>query len=73
MAETDLCQYWPLWFRRILDFQALCQTEGEELRAMAAAMVIINQNLFVQTMDESTTAAWEPILHIVPNPVTETL
>lgn len=73
MPETDLCQYWPPWFRRILDFQALCQTEGDELRAMAAAMEIVHQNLFVQTMDESTTAAWEAILHIVPNPVTETL
>lgn len=73
MAETDLCQYWPEWFRRILDFQALCQTEGEELRAMAAAMGIVHQNLFVQTMDEDTTAAWEAILHIAPNPVTETL
>lgn len=73
MAETDLCQYWPEWFRRILDFQALCKTEGEELRAMAAAMGIVHQNLFVQTMDEDTTAEWEAILHIVPNPVTETL
>lgn len=73
MADSDLCQYWPEWFRRILDFQALCQTEGEELRAMAAAMEIVHQNLFVQTMDEDTTAEWEAILHIVPNPVTETL
>lgn len=40
---------------------------------MAAAMEIIHKNLFVQTMDESTTAAWESILRIIPNPVTETL
>lgn len=73
MAETELCQYWPPWFRRILDFQALCQTEGEELRLMAAFMERVHQNFFVQTMDEGTTAEWEAIFHIVPNPVTETL
>lgn len=73
MPETDLCQYWPPWFREILDFQSLCQTEGEELRVLAAFMSRIHRNLFVQTMDEATTAAWEAIFHIVPNPVTETL
>lgn len=73
MLETDLCQYWPPWFRDILDFQALCQTEGEELQAMAAAMERVRANLFVQTMDEATTAEWEAIFHIVPNPVTEPL
>lgn len=73
MAETDLCQYWPLWFREILDFQALCRTEGEELRVMAAFMERVYQNFYVETMDEGTTAAWESIFRIVPNPVTETL
>lgn len=73
MPETDLCQYWPPWFREILDFQALCRTEGEELRVLAAFMSRIHRNLFVQTMDEGATAAWEAIFHIVPNPVTETL
>lgn len=73
MPETDICQYWPRWFREILDFQALCRTEGEELRVMALFMERVRANLFVQTMDEATTADWEAIFHIVPNPVTETL
>lgn len=73
MPETDLCQYWPLWFREILDFQALCQTEGEELRVMALFMERVRNNLFVQRMDEGTAAEWERVFHIVPNPVTETL
>lgn len=68
MPETDICQYYPHWFRRILDFQALCRTEGGELRAMAAAMDQIHQNLFVQTMDEGTCAQWEAILRILPTP-----
>ena len=73
MAETNICQYWPPWFREILDFQALCQTEGEELRVMAAFMERVHLNFFVQTMDEGTTAEWESVFHIVPNLVTETL
>lgn len=73
MPETNICQYWPRWFREILDFQALCQTEGEELRVMAMFMERVRVNLFVQTMDEATTAEWESIFRIVPNPVTETL
>ncbi len=73
MPETDICQYWPEWFRKILDFQALCQTEGEELRGMAEAMDQVRQNLYVQTMDEGATAEWESIFRIVANPATESL
>ena len=68
MPETNICQYYPPWFRRILDFQALCQTEKMELDAMAEAMDQIHRNLFVQTMDEGTCAQWEAILRILPTP-----
>lgn len=68
MPETKICQYYPPWFRRILDFQALCHTEGMELEAMADAMHQIHENLFVQTMDEKTTEQWEKILNIMPSP-----
>lgn len=68
MPETQICKYYPPWFRRILDFQALCQTEKAELDAMAEAMDQIHKNLFVQTMDEGTTAQWEAILRILPTP-----
>ena len=73
MPETDICQYWPEWFRKILDFQALCQTEGEELRVMAEAMDQVRQNLYVQTMDEGATAEWESIFRIVANSAVESL
>ena len=73
MPETDICQYWPEWFRKILDFQALCQTEGEELRVMAEAMDQVRKNLYVQTMDEGATAEWESIFRIVANPAAESL
>lgn len=68
MLETNICQYYPHWFRRILDFQALCHTESQELRFLAAAMEQIHKNLFVQTMDEDTCAQWETILRIVRTP-----
>lgn len=68
MPETNICQYYPHWFRRILDFQALCRTEGQELRLLAEAMEQIHRNLFVQTMDEATCAQWEAILRIVHTP-----
>ncbi len=68
MPKTNICQYWPPWFRRILDFQALCQTEGVELDALAGAIERVRDNLFVQTMDEGTTAQWEGILRILPSP-----
>ena len=68
MLETNICQYYPHWFRRILDFQALCHTEGQELRFLAEAMDQIHKNLFVQTMDEATCGQWEAILRIVPAP-----
>ncbi|MCI9444350.1 MAG: DUF2313 domain-containing protein [Oscillospiraceae bacterium] len=68
MPETHICKYYPPWFRRILDFQALCHTEGEELRAMTGAMDQIHQNLFIQTMDDGTAAQWEAILRILPEP-----
>ncbi len=68
MLETNICQYYPYWFRRILDFQALCHTESQELRFLAEAMEQIHKNLFVQTMDEDTCAQWETILRIVRTP-----
>ncbi len=68
MLETNICQYYPHWFRRILDFQALCHTESQELRFLAEAMEQIHKNLFVQTMDEDTCAQWETILRIVRTP-----
>ena len=68
MPETNICQYYPPWFRRILDFQALCQAERVDLRTMEDAMERIHQNFFIQTMDENTTSQWEGILRILPVP-----
>lgn len=68
MPDTNICQYYPRWFREILDFQSLCYTEKQVLNAIAEAMAQIRENLFVQTMDEGTTAQWERILRILHTP-----
>ncbi len=71
--DTDLLQYLPHWFRRILDFQEICKTESEQMEALATAINDVADNLFFQTMDEGAVNMWENIFYIVPNPQTETL
>ena len=68
MADTNVCQYYPHWFRDILDFQYLCRTESQELHLLAEDMDRLHSNLFIQTMDEGTCAQWEAILRILPAP-----
>lgn len=71
--DTDLPAQLPPWFRRILDYQALCLAEGKELEALASAMTATADNLFFQTMDAPAVRQWEQVFHITPNPATETL
>lgn len=71
--DTDLQQLLPPWFRRILDYQELCLAEGDELKALAAAMQAVADNLFFQTMDAAAVRQWERVFRIVPNPGVETL
>ena len=63
----------PPWYREILDYQQICQTEQEQLEAAAQAIQAIADNMFFQTMDEPSIYLWEQVLSIVPNPQTETL
>ncbi len=71
--DTDLLQYVPHWFRQILDFQKICQTESEQMEALSAAIHEVADNFFFQTMNEGAVSMWEKIFGIVPNPQTETL
>lgn len=63
----------PPWYREILDYQQICQTEQEQMEAAAQAIQFIADNFFFQTMDTSAVSMWEQVLQIVPNPQTETL
>lgn len=71
--DTDLQQQLPPWFRRILDYQELCLAEGDELKALAAAIQGVADNLFFQTMDQAAVRQWERVFGITPNPSIETL
>lgn len=71
--DTDLLSLLPPWYRGILDYQQICQTEQEQMEAAAQAIQSIADNMFFQTMDEPSIYLWEQVLSIVPNPQTETL
>ena len=71
--DTDLLPLLPQWYQEVLDYQQICQTEQEQLEAAALAIQAIADNMFFQTMDESSVYLWEQALQIIPNPQTETL
>ena len=71
--DTNLCQQLPPWYREVLDYQQICQTETAQFEALADEIIGVADNFFFQTMDESAIAQWEKIFGIVPNPETESL
>ena len=71
--NSNIIEYLPTWFRNILDYQALCTTESQQMEALAQAVQTVADNFFFQTMDENAVQMWEQIFSIVPNPQTETL
>lgn len=72
-VNTNIIDYLPYWFRDILEYQEICDTESEQLSALADEMHAVADNFFFQTMDESAVNMWEQVLGIVPNPQTEDL
>lgn len=72
-VNTNIIDYLPYWFRDILEYQKICETESEQLSALADEMHAVADNFFFQTMDESAINMWEQVLGIVPNPQTEDL
>ena len=71
--DTDLLALLPPWYREVLDYQAICQTEEEQFEALAEAVQAVADNLFFQSMDQGSVALWEQVLGIVPDPQTESL
>ena len=69
--DTQLCQQLPPWYREVLDYQQICQTETEQFDALAAEIVSVADNFFFQTMGLSGVEMWEQIFGILPNPQTE--
>lgn len=71
--DADLLTLLPPWYRRILDYQEICETEQTEFETIYTTLNVVNQNLFLQTMDEGTVAEWEKIFGITADPEAETL
>lgn len=71
--NSNICEYLPDWFRKIVDYQALCKAESEQFELLAEEINQIADNFFFQTMDVSAVSQWEKVFNIIPNPATESL
>ncbi len=71
--DTQLCQQLPPWYREVLDYQQMCQTETAQFEAVEKEILGVAENFFFQTMGLGGIEMWEQIFHIVPNPQTEDL
>lgn len=67
------CEHLPPWYREVLDYQQMCQTEEAQFALLAEEINRVADNFFLQTMDADTTALWEGVFHITANPATESL
>lgn len=64
-VNTQLIDYLPTWFKEIVEFQQICETEEQQLEALSLALYTIADNFFFQTMDASAIEQWEQIFGIV--------
>lgn len=71
--DTGLLELLPPWYREILDYQEICQTEKEQFATLAEEIASVADNFFFQTMDEPAISMWEQILNIMPDPGKESL
>lgn len=65
--DTNMLELLPPWYHEILDYQQIMQTEQAQFEQLAAAIISIADNFFIQMMDEQAVSLWEDILSIVPN------
>lgn len=73
VLDTEACALLPPWYREILDYQQMCQTEQAQFALLAQELNTVADNFFFQTMDADTVAAWEQVFSIIPDPASETL
>lgn len=71
--NSNLYNYLPNWFREILDYQEICNTESERFEALADEINAVADNYFFQSMNAGAVSMWENIFNIIPNPSVETL
>lgn len=71
--NSNLYNYLPNWFREILDYQEICNSESERFEALADEINAVADNFFFQSMNAGAVSMWENIFNIIPNPSVETL
>ncbi len=71
--DYEMLELLPPWYREVLDYQQICQTEQQFFEALAQEINAVADNFFFQTMDAEAVSQWEQILGITPNLTTESL
>ena len=71
--DYEMLELLPPWYREVLDYQQICQTEQQFFEALAHEINAVADNFFFQTMDAGAVSQWEQILGITPNLTTESL
>lgn len=62
--DTDLLKLLPEFYREVLDYQEIMETEKTELEILSGFINAVHDNLFVQTLDEASIEVWERLLGI---------
>ena len=63
--EVDLKNLLPEWFKSVLDFHELMDTESIELEKLENDLRLVWNNLHIQTADEDTISVFEKRFGIV--------
>lgn len=71
--DYEMLELLPPWYREVLDYQQICQTEQQFFEALAQEINAVADNFFFQTMDAGAVSQWEQILGITPNLTAESL
>lgn len=64
--DIDLIRLLPDYFKKILDFKEIMNTEEIELKELYAFINIIYNNVYIQTADEETIKYYENLLNLYP-------
>lgn len=72
-VDTDLSRYLPDWYKPILDYQQIMQTEEVQAEEAYSSLQNVHGNFYFASMDAASVDEWEQILGILPDPENETL
>lgn len=62
-----LIEYLPPYWKRVLDLQAICESEENQYEKLRGFIERVKGNFYFSTMDLDTIKQWEEILHVVPD------